>query len=248
MESFPQNEKGIFYPYGIFRCKITGSEDMAKLFRFSKYDKYTHNDLNSAQELGLHVELIQDGEANALLYSKARCKGSDVFDDVVRELYVLKSKCKLAKAILSALWGCLCQLKYEKKSTKHHRNKGEQMELDGVDDACIHLRPMGEDVKVKYVHPEKYYKYMYGRIGAFLTSKVRLTMVKALKPIFNQVVRVHTDGFLMKINSFDEPVPSHLAIGEQLGEWKVKKVAAVVKNCNNVQLWKYPFFPSEKIE
>jgi len=56
------------------------------------------------------VSLIEDGEANALIYdASTRVKADGLFKTMIERLYTLKKKgFKTAKEILNCIWGTLC--------------------------------------------------------------------------------------------------------------------------------------------
>jgi hypothetical protein len=108
-----------YYQLGIYRVKIERSEDdnINKLFRFNKYNKYTHTSLEHAKSLNLKMTLIQDEKANFLYYSPEKRIGcNEIFGEYVSYMYDLKEKeSKLkgqrkkevlkAKLVLNCLWG-----------------------------------------------------------------------------------------------------------------------------------------------
>jgi hypothetical protein len=84
-----------WYPTGIYRCivKRSGDKNTDRLFRFNKNNYYTSNALKHAKFLKLEIELIVDGNFNALLYPKDKCMcSSEIFKDFVEYLYPLKQK------------------------------------------------------------------------------------------------------------------------------------------------------------
>ena len=105
------NSKG-YYIYGIYFAVI--EKKAGVLFRYNKYNWYTHIDLIRAKVLGLQVSLIQDGTFNFLVYEKeTRIPGNVIFEEYVNFLFKLKilggTVNKVFKRILNTLWGALCQ-------------------------------------------------------------------------------------------------------------------------------------------
>ena len=200
--------------YGIYRVLIhrSGDETTDRLFRFNSLHYYTHYDIHSAKELNLKMELIQDDEANALLYSQKRANGSVYFKEVVDELYKLKSKSKYAKRILNSMWGGLSQRNKIKRTTINEIN------LDD-DELVIDIAPLGDIHKVSYVKQCKYFKTPYARLGPFLTSKARYEMVKTLTPYKDNLFRMHTDGIISNIQ-----LP--LELSTEIGKWKIENEGA----------------------
>src|ERR1043165_7798622 len=100
--------------YGIYYAKVEYKQGV--LYRYNKHNRYTHIDLSRAKELGLKVELIQDGSPNALVYEKeTKVPGEVIFGEYVNFLFKgLKNKGgiirRVAKRILNTLWGALYAL------------------------------------------------------------------------------------------------------------------------------------------
>ena len=61
-----------YYKYGIYKCIVINNVDekLNKLFRFNESNYYTHHDLTRAKELNFSIEMIEDNEANTLIYDK----------------------------------------------------------------------------------------------------------------------------------------------------------------------------------
>jgi len=234
--SFPINqgkfvhltEFGDFVKYGIYHAEIlkSSNELTNRLFVFNSKNKYTHYDIQCAQKLGLSVRLIQDNEANALLYSEGRLTGSEAFGGVIDQLYKLKKESKLAKAIINCLWGGMCQKKKIKKTTYD----GDVV-LNDDKVKLISIIPYGDVEKVTYVKRSKLYKHNYARIGTFLTALGRYKLAMDILPNNSHVHRAHTDSILASI-------PLNLPIGTEIGEWKlVKSGQCQVGACNRPVEW-----------
>lgn len=209
--------------YGIYRCVISCCEDenLNKLFKFNKLNYYTHFDINLALKLGLNVNLIIDNESNALQYETGRGNGAQYFRQIVHSLYSYKSKSKLAKRILNAIWGALSQRKKVKRSTYKEINLTNNENI-------IDIYKQGNHWKVIYLKRDKYFKYSYARLGCFLTSAVRKEMSQTMLPYKDNVFRCHTDSILS-----DKPLP--LLIGQGLGEFKLEFEGKVhIENSNSV--------------
>ena len=73
----------------------------------------TQTDFLCAKKLGFTMELIEDGQANALIYSSDKCmKAHDhqIFGDYVEKLFSLKkANVPKAKELLNMLWGSLSE-------------------------------------------------------------------------------------------------------------------------------------------
>ena len=198
--------------YGIYHCCIqpSGNENQDKLFRFNSKNYYTHYDIQLARKLNLEINLIDDEQANALVYVKDRGNGSVYFRQVVHSLYELKTKSKLAKRILNAIWGALCQRNKIKTTTKNDVNlrKGELL---------IEIKDIGNDLhKISYLKNGKFFKHNYARIGCFLTSAVRKHMADIIYPVREHVFKCHTDSILSDKKLDD------LIIGLNLGDFALE--------------------------
>ena len=220
-----------FYSYGIYRANIeSNDESNNKYFRFNnKHHLYTHYDLSNAIKLGFTVELIQDDEANALLYSKdERMYGHHAYSKTIKYLFDLKTKCPYAKRILSCLWGSMVE---KNKKLVVIRPDEEIKELD--DDAIIttFIRSDSGCVKVQYLNASEIFKTNYARIGCFLTSYCRFQMSQFIRSNFENenVLRIHTDGVIVK----DEKLNPNL-LKKDIGLYKIEDEG----NCNitNVNL------------
>ena len=211
--------------YGIYRVRIDAEDGNSKkkLFRFNNNDYYTHYDIQIARDLGFTITLIQDHQANALLYTNGRANGKAYFYKVVEELYKLKNQSKMAKRILNSMWGGLSQRNKIKKITI------DEVDLNGDVD-IIDIRPCGKYHKIEYVRQQKYFKYAYARLGVFLTSYARMKMSKVILPYHEHVYRIHTDGVLL-----DRNIP--LPIGLKMGEWKIEKTGKCVIHHANLIEW-----------
>jgi hypothetical protein len=196
-----------YYQLGIYRVKIEKSEDenINKLFRFNKYNKYTHTSLEHAKSLNLKMTLIQDEKANFLFYSAEKRIGcNELFGEYVSYMYDLKEKeSKLkgqrkkevlkAKLILNTLWGGLCEID---KSYLMFRNK-----VLNIDDDCdiYSIKPNEKNenhLEIITTKQNKFYKTSFARLSPFLISQGRYMMSKILYPHRENVKWCHTDGFI----------------------------------------------------
>ena len=205
------NELPDILQYGIYKCKIEPStdENINKLFRFNNKNYYNHYDLNLAKKLELKIQLSTN-ETNALVYIKDRANGSMYFRQVVHSLYELKTKSKLAKKVLNAIWGALSQRNKIKTTTTNEINlKNGELLID--------IKEMGEDLhKITYLNGRKFFKHSYARLGCFLTSAVRKHMAEIIYPYRENVFKCHTDSILSDIE-----LPE-LLIGDNLGDFKLE--------------------------
>jgi len=231
--SFPVKE-GVFtrlkelpeiLSYGIYRVEISPSDDndCNKLFRFNYSNYYTHYDIQTARKLGLHIHLIVDKEANALLYTTGRANGHQYFGSIIDTLYRLKKQNKLAKAVMNAIWGALCQKDKIKTSTRQPVNLNN-------DEIIEEINPNGLYEKVIYLRKGKLFKYNYARLSPFLLAATRRHLALTILPHKEHVFRCHTDSILSDIPLDD------LKISKEMGDWKLEKTGhCIIYNKCNVE-------------
>lgn len=186
------DELGETIRFGIYRCNITGNIDK-NLFRVNPSNYYTHYDIDNALSLGYDVELIQDNQANALIYSsETRISGASIFKRYIEHFYNLKKALKgntTAKLLITIVWGVLCQKSYIQES---------MYECDSLDKLVEHYPDKDGNLVGKFFKYTNMYKYNTARLGPFLTSYTRKYMANIMKPYTEQILRVHTDGFIVK--------------------------------------------------
>ena len=71
---------------------------------------------------------------------------------------------------------------------------------------------------------QKIFRFKYARFGCFMTAMGREFMYEVVKPIKDDIVRIHTDGFISnkRIKGLD--------IGEDLGQWKLTKGVCMIES------------------
>lgn len=207
-----------FYQYGIFRCKISRSEDenANKLFRFNFDNYYTHFTLNHANILGLKIELIQDDEPNFLYYSRDKCLTChEIFGKFIDFGFELKEKkLPFAKSIINILWGALGQ----KICKKHYvGSESKVVKIKEHQEILYIKRERNDDDRVicNYYSKNHIYHNNFARICPFLIARGRLLMAQTFNEHRDQMVRIHTDGFYSKI-----PLP--VKCGSKMGQLKCK--------------------------
>jgi hypothetical protein len=229
--------------YGIFRAKVEFKEDMKMLFRYNKYNKYTHIDLSRAKELGLQVILIQDNTPNALIYEKeARIPGEVMFGEYVNFLFKIKNiggiAGKVAKRVLNTLWGALCQ-----------RNKSYYDVFDKVNSSELFDFPEGEVLEsitptnntswtFRFSNPANLFKGEYPRIAPFILAQGRKIISKTIEPYKDKVKRIHTDGFILSEDPVTQPFidcSKHASVTLKALKFE-KEGECYVKNANQV-IW-----------
>jgi len=208
-----------FASFGIYRCKVTCTdENKAKLFRFNHKHYYTQSDIKNAYNLGFNVDMIQDGQANALLYARDNLvTGPQYFKPTIDYLYSLKTKYPIIKTIISAIWGALMT-----RDTKDIWIKEEDNEIELDDEREIFTIQRFEGIhKIITVPKRKMFKYNTARLGPFLTSYVRCKMAETIVDNFKleNVVRIHTDGVIVKNGQSMKAD----YMGHDIGKFKVEK-------------------------
>jgi hypothetical protein len=218
-----------YYQLGIYRVKIEKSEDenINKLFRFNKYNKYTHTSLEHAKKLNLKVELIIDDEPNYLHYSPDKLISfEEVFKPYVMYLFDLKNQgANKAKDLLNRLWGKLGEYDRSKKYDDKEISIGE-------DDEITELRPCNKNESVNLIKTNKInkpYKTNYSRLIPFLKAMDRKKMSESMYEYRNNIHQILTDGFLS-----DKLIHSNtdVKLGELKYEGKFENIT--IKNCAKV--------------
>ena len=179
--------------YGIYRCNISQpTNNTCKFFVFNKHDYYSHLDIEVAREYGLIVSL-HEGQ-NFLYYSEEkRMNGAFLFQKYVKEIYELKvKKVKGAKDLLNVLWGALSE-------TQIYDYRDKEDEDTNITEATIVKIHAGDTVKITCHHHKRHlFKSDWGRIKPFLLSYGRLTMFYRFRNIEDDIIRLHTDGIMLK--------------------------------------------------
>ena len=205
-----------YFDYGIYRCKIehTGDYMIDRLFKLNSKNFYTFHDLTVAKELGMKIELIQDGEPNFLSYKGKLIRGELLFGKTIKYLYELKRlKIPRAKAIISSLWGALCQKNVHTYIDKAEINEDE----DDIDKLYPSFKKDGTiQHNISYCKRGHHFLHSYGRIMPFLTSYVRRTMVKDILPNNEHIIRVYVDSIL-------STKPLDFKLSDKLGDYKIEK-------------------------
>lgn len=189
INEFPERPK-----YGIYRCIIDAKSN--RLFRENKKNYYTHIDIMTAKSLGLEIQLINDGSANALLYERSDlCTGSQLFKEFVDYMFDLKQRnIPYAKEIMNSLWGALSQIDTIQLKTSDTicdiRDDREITEFKPANDT---------ETFVKFYKYKKRYCTNFARIAPFILARGRFLVSKAMKPHIDNIIRCHTDGFKSKV-------------------------------------------------
>lgn len=242
-------DKQKYYQYGIYRA-IIHDVDYRLLLNKKKY--FTHIELTRAKELGYKIEIVQDKRPNFLLYEKETLvSGKQVFDKYITPIFKLKKEYgkeyPILKTLITKLWGLLC----EKTKFKKTLTDGEEYSVRSDHKLCG-LVPVETDLdKIKKwiitTQPKTdMYVTGFARLAPFLTAYCRDKMSRLFTDIAggpDNIVRVHTDGFIskkkLKIESGRKRNKiTDVVMGNDLGELKFEKEGHVtVKNALSVT-WK----------
>lgn len=202
--------------FGIYHVKITSDDKrFNKIFMFSRHNYYTHYSINFAykykDEFNIKLELIIDGNYNALVYSDdCLVKGKEIFGDWFNHLQKLKTKYpknKLIKRLFSSLWGSLCS--YDK--TYFENDEIDDKDVSEYDDEAkttyklLEEKIYDDDSEIGYrtvyhcVNSDVPYKYDLARLKPFLVSYCRAFVGKMImkENILDNVIRIHTDGIVL---------------------------------------------------
>lgn len=212
-----------FIEYGIYRAKIYDAD-----YRLlpTRKKTYVHFDLVRAKELGYRIEIIEDDKPNLLSYAGPNMRLSgNAFKEFVKELYELKKSLgkqfPIFKKQITVLWGALCR----KNIVSKFLNKEEYYDLP-VDQKLLKTINFGNNhVTLKSLKLDTQYITDFARLGPFLLSRCRCMMSRIIERNIDNVVRVHTDGFIstkkMKFKRQDNNCPiDQVKLGTDLGDIK----------------------------
>lgn len=183
-----------FLHYGLYKVKISvtanATAEQSKLFKFKPSNIYTHFDIKVARDIGLNIELLPC-QPNAPLFP-TRVPAASIFKPFVDYIFDLRqqTQCPRAKRILNCLWGGLSA----KRSTVIDMNEEKVLDLDGR--IITHIEPYRDSVLVTAERVEHRFKTSYARLFPFITSYGRYQMYNYLKPVTDNIFRIHTDGFI----------------------------------------------------
>lgn len=186
--------KQTYFKYGIYRCKVIGS---SKLFTPRRNNYYTHYDLKLAKQLGLKLEIIEDGQMNFYYYARDKLVSSSrVFKEYVEFFFDIKKKhaLGLSKLMLNMLWGALS----EKMDFHADFNKHADDEIPSEWRIRSISNIGGDKIRVGYDKYQCQYRTNFGRLGCFLTSFAREQFGTRIQPYADKIVRIHTDSFTVR--------------------------------------------------
>ena len=188
--------KKTFFCYGIYKCKITNSDETKKkLFRFNPDNYYTTQDLRNAKMLDFQIDIIEE-DHNFLYYSKDKLiNGKALFSYFVDTLYTLKQKDKRFKEILNCLWGLLC--KNKKTTLRLDMDKECNIDLNTDEIEILSQCIKGNFVIIEYEYINKSsFVCDFARMKPFLLSTARLKLSEIIYKHVDNIHKIHTDGFL----------------------------------------------------
>ena len=232
--------------YSIYRCVVSDYDE--RVFQKSKSNiYYTGIDLKTAKTNGYTIELVQDGRPNKLEYDDhCRMKGKDVFGLFIDSLYKMKKAgVPLSKDVMNTLWGYL--ISYEVESKENHFDKKGRRSIH-IDDLAFlksyrpsHTDSDGNEVKIITAFNshdaengdvrKKIFRFKWCRFAPFLTALARKMMADALRGHEDNLLRVHTDGFIVKKKM-------KLKIGTDLGDYKLANEGKIKVHHSNWVEWK----------
>ena len=206
-KKFSQEEfdKLEYYTYGIYRVKIEKSEDenINRLFRFNNLNYYTHINITDAKKFGLKINLIEDDQANSLIYSRDKCLRADqIFKRFVDFLFKFKENKELEKdvrdyikLIINRLWGALVE-------TNEKRNIISKESLEDFEIPknykVVQIKPSRNknQIILDIAHNDNFYKNNYARLKPFLIAKGRSVISNLMFSHKEFIKRIHTDGVI----------------------------------------------------
>lgn len=216
---------------GIYRLRINGDHF---LFKKTKDNYYTTYHLEILDLLGIPYEL--ENGVNALIWEET-LKGKNAFG-YMNNLFDMKAKGnKYAKAIMNVTWGSLTREKLVeiKLSELKEDQKPFVQKLDMDKQIALVMLDRNNWI-IKAPHP---YKFVTGRIKPFITSFVRLFLIKnILLPLHkanHKIYQINTDGFVTSATKEQieqiYPVSSsfgHLKVEEEYKEFEIINLRKII--------------------
>lgn len=206
---------------GMYHVEIEVKPDI--FFRYNIRDEwYTHLDINSAiQVFGLKVTLINDNKANACIYSKL-VKGHTLFRQPIKELYEMsieaEHKNQMLKTIRTSIWGALTQANIQ---TLYEKEGVEFLIHDDKEFLGSYPAKNGME-KYEVAKVNNYYRHNEARLKPFLLAKSKEHVYRFIEKYvgFDNIVRFHTDGFIVKKKLDHELLVKEGHLGKELGMLK----------------------------
>jgi hypothetical protein len=182
---------------GIYHVSITSSHPHIKrIFAFSKHNYYQDESIKFAlkhsKKFNINIELIQDGKSNAFIYEEY-VTGREVFGNWFDQLIQLKKKYpknRLAKHLLSSIWGSITHMKNVNKTYEQI----VEQNIDVDNDYYIHELIIKPNTEYYVLIPVTNAYTFNIRIKSLLTAFARNNIAKVVLNNIDTFVRVQTDG------------------------------------------------------
>ena len=234
LKTYIENGKEcISFTYGMYRCKVSYDETKNKLFKWKfKHDKYTHMDLRRAQELGLTVTLIEDGEVNAMQYSKESLFKSDtILGETIRSLTKLKlDGVTIAKELVNSLSGAMSQI------NKKHKLATDKVKQNVDDFDNMVPSRLVSNVLIMSINTDKIFKYPFARQTIYCINKWKNRLSELCEPVVDNIIRICTDSITLK-NYNEESVKKTFKIGKDLKTFKIEMEGRCKIENNRIKYW-----------
>lgn len=196
--------------YGIYHVKIMSDNvDFGTAFQFNTNNYYTHYDiafcLEFQKEYNITIELIKDGEFNALIYTNEKLiDGSEVFGYWYKKIIELRKQYPnngLVKLMSSSIWGYLSKINKKFYTIADIQNEENNINFDYHDTKETNYLCIDENENIKtgeteylLINKEQPYTRNF-RLKPFITSFQRIVLSKIILEIgINKVVKVNTDN------------------------------------------------------
>ncbi len=197
--------------FGYYMIHITSEdENIKKVFSFSEYSVYTHNDIKFVQDVLINkfnfkikLELITNVEFNCYIYDKSclisGCKIFKKWFETICKLKLEFPKNILIKMLSSSLWGHLSKYNAINKTEKQIEDENLILGMTNKADYIIleKITKSNNETYYKLLNSKKPYKYNI-RLKSFITSYGRIKTAHV--PLFDikNLIRIHTDGLVFE--------------------------------------------------
>ena len=232
-----------FY-YGLYKCKIIPPKgELLENYSFyeNKNNMYTHFELKLAKKLGFKIKLL----SNEFLHYKDKFKASTLFNNFFNRL-LPHSKNIMVKRVMNTLWGLLGSKNRIKKDVDLKKQTATCKDIDVEKNSfLIQDHVLSSDYTFKRVemtneienqNKERLFKYNACRVTPFITAIGRCKMTNVLQKYVNDVVWIHTDGFIAKCS---KGLIEDLKDSKKIGEFKIEGVYKGVKIKKNEFPYKF---------
>lgn len=200
--------------FGYYHVKITSvNQEVVKIFRFNPLNVYTHTSLKFVlkykNEFDFEIELINDSKPNAYIYPiDCLVSGKLLFSNYYNKVIKIRTKYpdnKLAKFMLSSLWGTISRQYYKNKTDEELEDDDVMIGMNVEEDDKIFIDEDFESGNNKYLDITRPFVHNI-RLKTWLKSAVNNIMGSIfIKLGTENIIRVHTDGFSSLI-----PVDFHI--------------------------------------